>query len=422
MEEQSPDAQPAGADAQPAGADAPPKGRRAPRARTPKPDFTPPVVDPAEQSTAGDKPDSGARPPSRPARPRRAPATIAPVLFQPPTAPPLATPPAAQPLATPPAAQPPAPESVPEKAPARKTTAKKSPVKKAPVKKAPAKKAAPKKAVPRKTAAKKPEPEAAATTAPPAANESTEAPLVSQPPQPISEPTPSASEPPIAPASVPHRTFVRLMARPDHAPELLALAAVDAIGPAAKEWAARLRHEYPAATDDALARLAVRRFVRLGGLGAAAATGAGLLAPVVELAAVGWTEAALVLHVAAAYQMDPTEPERAVELLVLALIHPDDESARAAVDRASRTVPDSADLAVRLVDAAQRIVQTVAGPAGLSGGWALVRAAARLLPGARVLAASAGDMMLLERLAARATAHYRQAGTATSTPAAVTAS
>ncbi|RQW84303.1 hypothetical protein DKL51_30225 [Micromonospora globispora] len=127
---------------------------------------------------------------------------------------------------------------------------------------------------------------------------------------------------------------LRVLDHPGFAPELLALAAVEALGPRAREWAEGLRARYPDADPDGLARLAARRFVRLAGTGGAVAAGAGLLAPVAELAAVLWTQANLVLHLAAAYGRDPAHPDRAVELLVLTQVHPDADSARTAPDAA----------------------------------------------------------------------------------------
>ncbi|MFF5175598.1 hypothetical protein ACFY3U_23635 [Micromonospora sp. NPDC000089] len=193
----------------------------------------------------------------------------------------------------------------------------------------------------------------------------------------------------------------RLLAHPGLAPELLALAAVAGVGPRAAEWARGLRTAYPDAGADGVARLATRRYVRAAGAGGAAAAVAGLFAPVAELAAVLWTQAALVLHLAAAYDVDPTHPDRAVELLVLTQVHPDAASARTALDLAW-AADGPADRP--WPEAARRLAAPLAGQAG---GWAILRLASRLLPGAAVLATAAGDAAAAQRLAARATAAYR---------------
>ncbi|WKU03350.1 hypothetical protein [Micromonospora sp. HUAS LYJ1] len=200
----------------------------------------------------------------------------------------------------------------------------------------------------------------------------------------------------------------RLLAHPGFAPELLALAAVEGIGPQAREWARGLREAYPDAGPDGLARLATRRFVRWAGVGGATAAVAGLFAPLAELVAVLWTQSALVLHVAAAYGRDPADPERAVELLVLTRVHPDAESARAALDAARAADGPGDGPWPRAAEAAWRLASPLAAQAG---GWAALRLAARLLPGAAVLATAAGDAAATDLLAARAVASYRPART-----------
>ncbi|MFC4149404.1 hypothetical protein ACFO0M_24415 [Micromonospora mangrovi] len=198
----------------------------------------------------------------------------------------------------------------------------------------------------------------------------------------------------------------RVLDHPGLAPELLALAAVEALGPRAREWAERLRETYPDADADGLARLAARRFVRLAGAGGAVSAVAGLFAPVAELASVLWTQAGLVLHLAAAYGHDPAHPDRAVELLVLTRVHPDADSAREAL-AAARSADGAGEPSwPRAAEAARRLAVPLAAQAG---GWLGLRLASRLLPGAAVLAAAAGNAAAAERLAARAVGHYRPA-------------
>ncbi|MER6587241.1 hypothetical protein [Micromonospora chalcea] len=196
----------------------------------------------------------------------------------------------------------------------------------------------------------------------------------------------------------------QLRGHPGFAPELLALAAVDALGPRARDWVAQVRRAYPEADADGVARLATRRFVRMAGTGGALAAGAGMFAPVAELAAVLWTQANLVLHLAAAYGRDPAHPDRAAELLVLTLVHPDEGTARAAL-AAARAADEPADGPWgRVAEAAWRLATPVAAQAG---GWLGLRLAARRLPGAAALAAAIGGTATAERVAARAVARYR---------------
>ncbi|MEV6514151.1 hypothetical protein AB0M37_00020 [Micromonospora chalcea] len=196
----------------------------------------------------------------------------------------------------------------------------------------------------------------------------------------------------------------QLRDHPGFAPELLALAAVDALGPRARDWVAQVRRAYPEADADGVARLATRRFVRMAGTGGALAAGAGMFAPVAELAAVLWTQANLVLHLAAAYGRDPAHPDRAAELLVLTLVHPDDGTARAALAAALAADEPADGPWGRTAQAAWRLATPVAAQAG---GWLGLRLAARLLPGAAALAAATGGTATAERVAARAVARYR---------------
>ncbi|WP_329106029.1 hypothetical protein OG792_34325 [Micromonospora sp. NBC_01699] len=220
---------------------------------------------------------------------------------------------------------------------------------------------------------------------------------------------PVASSRPVAPIGT------RLFEHPGFTPELLALAAVRTFGPTAEAWSARTRGSYPTATTDGLARLVTTRFVRLAGAGGAASAAAGLFAPLAELAVVSWTQAELVLHLAAAHGLDPTHPERAVDLLVLTQVHPDDRSARDALDAAIAATPDGDGGGLhRLAEAGWRLAAPLTAQAG---GWVLLRLAARLLPGAAMLAAAAGDSAAAQRLAARAVTRYRAAVTNAARPA-----
>ncbi|MEU3457833.1 hypothetical protein ABZ671_30220 [Micromonospora sp. NPDC006766] len=196
----------------------------------------------------------------------------------------------------------------------------------------------------------------------------------------------------------------RLLDHPGFAPELLAIAAVDTLGPVAGGWVERTRRAYPDADADGLARLATRRFVRLAGAGGAAAAGAGLLAPVAELAAVLWTQASLVLHLTAVYGRDPGHPDRVAELLLLTRVHPDLGSARVAVEAARLAGAPAGGPWPRAAEAAWRLAMPLAAQAG---GWLGLRAVSRLLPGAAVLAAVTGNSAAAERLAARAVAFHR---------------
>jgi hypothetical protein len=196
-----------------------------------------------------------------------------------------------------------------------------------------------------------------------------------------------------------------ILDHPGYAPEFLALAAVRELGPGALAWATRIRTTYPTATADGLARLATRRYVRLSAVGVALSMTTGVLAPFAELAVVTWAQAGLVLHLAAAHDHDPTAPDRAADLLVLTRVHPDAQSARAALDAAEvalRNDPDGAS--PRLSEAGWRLGAPIV---ARSANWLALRVAVRRLPGATTLVTTLANAAATERLAARATTLYR---------------
>ncbi|MFC0533022.1 hypothetical protein [Phytohabitans kaempferiae] len=138
------------------------------------------------------------------------------------------------------------------------------------------------------------------------------------------------------------------------------------------------------------------------------ATAFGLLTPVTELAAIGWAQAGLVLHLAAAYGHDPLDDERAVDLLVLVGVHPSAEMARAALARATDAdIEAEGPPMLRAAEAAWRLAMPLSNQAR---GWLAVRTLVRRrLPGVVPVTAAVGAAATVERLAYRARAHYRHA-------------
>jgi hypothetical protein len=202
-------------------------------------------------------------------------------------------------------------------------------------------------------------------------------------------------------APVPDRSrpgvWARLSADPGHTPEVLALAAVDRLGPKAADWVARTRAAYPQADAEAIARLAVRRAMRWGAAGGALAAFSGGFAAPTSMAASAWTQATLVLEVAAAFGQDPADRARAADLLVLTGVHRTHAAAAAALAAEPRAG-----------GAVQRLGMPVL--AQLTG-WFALRTISRLLPGSALLAATLGARTSAEKLGTRAIAHYREAQT-----------
>ena len=197
-------------------------------------------------------------------------------------------------------------------------------------------------------------------------------------------------------------TWPKIVADPGHAPELLALAAIQSIGPRAKEWARCTREDYPTATNDALVRLAVSQFIRFGSVSSVFAAIAGSYAPIALLGSNAVTYAELVLHIAAAHGLDPTDPRRAVELLVLTQVHPTAEDAEAAIDSARQPAYEEEST---LTAAAWRLGRMAAAQATA---WTALRAANRFFPGVAVLTAIMAGRSAARNMATRATRFYSQ--------------
>jgi hypothetical protein len=195
---------------------------------------------------------------------------------------------------------------------------------------------------------------------------------------------------------------------PEYAPEHLALEAVRRLGPEARRWAERTRAEQPHLPPDALADLAVRRFTNLARLSGAVSGATGLPGAVIDVGVLAWTQARMVLHIAAAYGLDPTAQERATDLLVLQRVHKIAETARLALGVAA-----GRERAARLFDASA--VRPLSGVmmklgvklAQMAGIRAAKRMFAKIVPGAAVILGTWVNSAATKDLARRAREHYR---------------
>ncbi|MBU2663442.1 hypothetical protein KOI35_07990 [Actinoplanes bogorensis] len=190
--------------------------------------------------------------------------------------------------------------------------------------------------------------------------------------------------------------WAKLLADPVHTPELLALAAVETIGPRAREWAATTRATYPTATPAALARLATRQFTQFSAYASVFGALAGSYASIALVATRTLTDAELVLHLAAAYGEDPTDPRRAVDLLVISQVHETAADAEAAL----ATIPDDSSLGEALWRLGRLYVSR-------TGSWTALRAVNRYFPGVSLLGAVLTSAGTAQTTAARANSYYR---------------
>jgi hypothetical protein len=232
---------------------------------------------------------------------------------------------------------------------------------------------------------------------------------VSEPAAPL--PLPAAGpEPEAETTAPPGKLWDRMRADPQYAPEHLAIEAVRRLGPEARRWAERTRAEQPEITDDALAQLAVGRFTNLARLSGAVSGATGLPGAIVDIGVLAWTQARMVLHIAAAYGLDPTGPERATDLLVLQRVHKAAETARLALgvaagrERASRLFATTGTRP--LTGVIMRLGFRLAQMAGIR---AAKRMFAKIVPGAAMVLGTWVNSAATKDLAKRARDLYRTA-------------
>lgn len=120
-----------------------------------------------------------------------------------------------------------------------------------------------------------------------------------------------------------------VLAEPERAPELIALAAAERFGPQAAEW---VQIAGPGHTPEKLAKVAYRKHVRIARLegGALGLGGAFTMAP--DMVALLWIQSRMIFYIAAAHGYDPRHPMRPAELLALQGVYETPAEARAALD------------------------------------------------------------------------------------------
>jgi hypothetical protein len=238
------------------------------------------------------------------------------------------------------------------------------------------------------------------------------------PADPASDPVPDAGPVPgPVPGGPPGTLWARMKADPQYAPEHLALEAVRRLGPEARTWAERIRVRQPELSAESAASLAVKRFTHHARISGAVSGAAGLPGAVVDVGVLAWTQARMVLHIAAAYGLDPTGPERATDLLVLQRVHKVAETARTALgvaagrERASALFADQSGAPMGRV--MLRLGVKLAQMAGLR---AARRMFAKVIPGAAVLLGTWANSAATSDLARRARDLYRNPPVLSSQP------
>ena len=222
------------------------------------------------------------------------------------------------------------------------------------------------------------------------------------------EPTAATSTDDDPSAAPPGSLWARMKADPQYAPEHLALEAVRRLGPEAQRWADRARAQQPGITPDALGQLAAKRFTNHARFSGAVSGATGLPGAVVDVGVLAWTQARMVLHMAAAYGVDPADPDRATDLLVLQRVHKAAETARLALgvaagrERASRLFATAGGQPLSGV--MFRLGVKLAQMAGIR---AAKRMFAKVIPGAAMVLGTWANSAATKDLARRTRAHYR---------------
>ncbi|WP_326562967.1 EcsC family protein [Micromonospora sp. NBC_01796] len=191
-----------------------------------------------------------------------------------------------------------------------------------------------------------------------------------------------AGEPTAAP---PAGLWERMRDDPQYAPEHLALEAVRRLGPEAKAWVESTRAAQPGLDRDGLAQLATKRFVARARLSGAVSGAAGLPGAVLDIGVLAWTQARMVLHIAAAYGVDPEHPDRATDLLVLQKVHKAAETARLALGVAAGRERAGALFGSGNTPLRQAVLRLTVRLARMAGIRAAKRVFAKVIPGAAII-------------------------------------
>ncbi|GAA4684790.1 EcsC family protein [Phytohabitans rumicis] len=211
-----------------------------------------------------------------------------------------------------------------------------------------------------------------------------------------------------APAGPPAGLWERMKGDPQYAPEHLALEAVRRLGPEARQWAEQSRTRQPDVHPDELARRATKRFVNLARLSGAVSGAAGLPGAVADVGVLAWTQARMVLHIAAAYGVDPAHSGRATDLLVLQKVHKVAEAARLALGVAAGRERAGA-LFGQPAAAGRAFVRLGVKLAQMAGIGAAKKIVAKAVPGAGIVFGTWANSSATKDLGRRTQALYRPA-------------
>lgn len=128
---------------------------------------------------------------------------------------------------------------------------------------------------------------------------------------------------------VPEPTWRRILAEPERAPELIALAAAQRFAEPAARWV-----QVAGAGHDAhsLSKVALTKHVRLARVEGFGLGFGGIVTSAANLGGLLWIQARMVFYIAAAHGFDPNHPMRPAELLALWEVYESPAAARESLD------------------------------------------------------------------------------------------
>ena len=202
--------------------------------------------------------------------------------------------------------------------------------------------------------------------------------------------------------------WARMKADPEFAPEHLALEAVTRLGPRMAAELTKLRGQNPGAPADPLAGMIVHRYVNQSRLSGAVGGAVPVAGTLLDVGVLAWTQARMVLMLAANYGADPAHPDRAVDLLVLQGIHKYSQTARTALAVArgregiGALLPaDRAGMRTVLLRLGLKLAQ-------MAGVRAVKKMAAKIVPGLGIILGGVTNGNATRALGGRAIALYRR--------------
>ncbi|WP_432824403.1 EcsC family protein [Dactylosporangium sp. CA-092794] len=199
----------------------------------------------------------------------------------------------------------------------------------------------------------------------------------------------------------------RMRADPEYAPEHLALEAVTRLGPRMAAELVKLQGQNPGAPPDALADMIIYRYVNQSRLSGAVSGAVPLAGAVLDVGVLAWTQARMVLMLAANYGADPAHPDRAVELLVLQGIHKYTQTARTALAVARGRERVDALLPAERPEVRKVVLRLTLKLAQMAGVRAVKKMAAKVIPGAAIILGGVTNGNATRDLGARAITMYR---------------